>query len=163
VPVLAFLGQALLLRLYGTHAIGEGILRVGLILTFLALFGFIAANLRHTGIRIMALGVMLNFAVIVANGGLMPVSPETMARVSSLQPDSDVLIGDPVPNSKDALIERHDTALWWLSDVLALPGDLPWSRIAFSVGDIFIALGLAFLVLSTLIRVHRTARKGGPA
>ena len=143
VPIIAVAVQVLLIRLHAA-AVPEVYLRAGMILSFLALLAFAGLNLRLTGIRIIAIGVLLNFAVIAANGGLMPVSPETADRVSAGGQIQEVSLGSPVPNSKDILLEREDTRLWWLSDTLTLPR----AGIAFSVGDVVILLGLAYLGVS---------------
>ena len=143
IPILAVAVQVLLIRLHG-EGVPEGYLRAGMILSFLALLAFVSLNLRFTGIRIIAIGVLLNFAVIAANAGLMPLSPETAERVSAGAQIEEVSLGSPVPNSKDVLLEKEDTRLWWLSDTLTLPG----AGVAFSVGDVLILLGLAYLGMS---------------
>ena len=153
IPIIAVAVQVLLIRLHAAAAVPEVYLRAGMILSFLALLAFAGLNLRLTGIRIIAIGVLLNFAVIAANGGLMPVSPETADRVSAGGQTEEVSLGSPVPNSKDVLLEREDTRLWWLSDTLTLPR----AGIAFSVGDVFILLGLAYLAMSV---VAHALRKG---
>jgi len=147
------LAQSALVRLYGADLIPEGLLRAGLVLTYLALLGFIGRNFRLPGIRIIAVGVILNFAVIVANGGLMPVSPETLAQVSPPEHAADVAVGNPVPYSKDVLLERHNTRLWWLSDAFTLPAFASSHSTAFSVGDVLIMIGLLYLLISAVTRV----------
>ena len=125
----------------------ESALKAGLVLTYLTLFGFIAVNMRLPWLRIIALGVALNFVVIVANGGLMPVSPETLSEIAP-EYSATVLDGNPVPNSKDILLEKRETALWWLSDIFTLPRFLSSWKIAFSAGDVVIIMGLLYLVIS---------------
>lgn len=131
----------------------DGLLKVGIPATYLALFLFIYRNLRLRGVKLIAVGVMLNFAVILANGGLMPLAPETLDQISPTYYREAVSVGDPVPASKDILLPRHDTALWWLSDVFTLPGPVSSWRIAFSVGDIFIVVGLLYALTFLTVKL----------
>ena len=111
-PIVALVSQMLLIRFHDSGSIPVGYLKTGLILTYLILFIAILFNLRLTGIRLMAVGVVLNFIVIAANGGLMPLSPEAVERVAPAEYASNLVVGQPVPNSKDILIEKDNTVLW---------------------------------------------------
>jgi hypothetical protein len=87
---------------------------------------FLAANWRVPGIPLAALGVALNLLVIAANGGVMPASP-LPADAPGFQ--SSAAVADP--------------RLAFLGDVFALPASWPLSNV-FSVGDMLIAVGLAW-------------------
>ena len=114
--------------------------RVLFILSYLILFLFVAANWRRLGIAVIGAGLLLNFLAIAANGGLMPISPETMVRAGLADRLAGLEPGDPVPFSKDILLGGDDTRLRALSDILVL--DNPADIRAFSVGDTVIAAGL---------------------
>ena len=162
-PMIALFGQWALVRLHGAELIPLEVLGAGLILSYLALFVFIAKNFRLLGIRILAIGVVMNFAVMAANGGFMPLSPDALNEIASPEYSSTLEVGQAVPASKDILLEKSDTALWWLSDVAAFPRVLGSMGIAFSPGDVLIALGMMILMLSVLRQVVFDAGGGALA
>lgn len=97
-------------------------------------------NRRQNAFWVLGTGLLLNLLVIVLNGGLMPTSPETLAK---LRQDSSVApwpIGSRVGGSKDVLLPTAKMRLPWLSDRFLLPAWFPFQA-AFSLGDILIALG----------------------
>jgi hypothetical protein len=111
----------------------------------LLLLAFVWRNRQIRGIRIVGVGVICNFVVVVANGGFMPISPETLVQIN---PDSALAhwpSGYHYGYSKDLILLREETRLWALSDVLALPPPFPWPA-ALSLGDLLIALGIVVLL-----------------
>jgi Family of unknown function (DUF5317) len=113
----------------------------------LLLFAFVAANFRRTGIAIIGAGLLLNFIVIAANGGLMPVTEETLLKTGSLPHDAEV--GEWVPQSKDVLLDREDVRLYFLSDRLVIEALDPVR--AFSIGDVVIVIGLIMTMAELLL------------
>ena len=109
-----------------------------LLLSNLAVTTFLLANIRTPGIFLAALGLVLNVTVIAANGA-MPVSTGA-AETSG--------ISAPPASSSSFKHERldDDTKLPWLADVIPVPR----LREILSIGDIFLALGLAHLVLAAM-------------
>jgi len=113
-----------------------------LVLSYVLLLWALSWNFHHWSIRILLLGTVLNFAAIVANGGLMPVSPA--ARLQAGMP----AIGQPgfgkvLPEGTGVLLPLDQTNLWFLSDIIpiSLVGGV------FSPGDVLIGVGLfAFFV-----------------
>jgi Family of unknown function (DUF5317) len=93
---------------------------------------FLAANWRVPGILLTALGAALNLLAITANGGVMPASPAALARAG--------LADDPGFQNSTVLA---DPRLAFLGDVFAVPASWPLSNV-FSVGDVLIAVGLAW-------------------
>lgn len=126
--------------------------RVGLLVSYLLLLAFILINRRHPGILILGMGLLMNLAAILANGGLMPVTGETVTRagleewIAGLQP------GDAVPQTMIVLLDRSQTHLWFLSDVLSLHS--PFQKV-FSVGDIFVAVGILLVLVQLVLRATR--------
>ncbi|MFQ5472489.1 MAG: DUF5317 family protein [Dehalococcoidia bacterium] len=130
--------------------------RVLLLLSYIVLIGFVTVNLRRIGISIMGIGLLLNFLAIAANGGLMPVTPETLAQGGF--PDH-VSVGEWVPGSKDVLLLREDVRLWSLGDRFVLD-EFP-RTLAYSLGDVIILAGLVIFLGEMLL--PRISRAKAPA
>ena len=116
-----------------------------LVVTSGSLFGFLVVNAHLSGSRLLLAGAALNAAVMLANGGFMPVTPQALARAGHT--DYVFTQGEEqfVRRSKDIVLEKEDTRLWLLSDVFGIPAPLPFSS-NFSPGDLLIGLGAAWLV-----------------
>lgn len=115
------------------------------------LLGFIAANLHYRALGLVAVGTVMNLAVIAANGGYMPVRPSDMARIGYADIASQLQAGS-VYQKSGPLNER--TSLPWLADVLYLrlpfgPGHM------MSAGDVLINLGTFVLIQELLVSRRR--------
>lgn len=132
--------------------------RVLMIASYILLVAFAVANVRRPGLLIVGIGLLLNFLPVVSNGGLMPITPQTLERTGAVP--QGVSPGDWVPDSKDVLLERNDTRLWFLSDRIVVQ-DLPGFR-AFSIGDVVIALGLVVTVGDLFFPRFGPAHRGKP-
>lgn len=118
---------------------------VVLVASQMILLVFIWLNRDRMGMKILGLGLILNLLVIGLNGGLMPMSPET---VTALSPDvslSSLQIGSRLGWGKNILLPTANTHLAWLSDAILLPEWFP-SRWALSLGDLVIVLGVFWLL-----------------
>jgi hypothetical protein len=104
---------------------------------------FVWYNRRRAGFWLLGVGLLLNLAVIVANGGLMPISPETWASLHGNQVEAP--INSHVFGSKSIVMPVEETRLEWLGDRFIVPDQLP-IKIAFSLGDVFLVIG-AFWML----------------
>lgn len=108
-------------------------------LSYIMLFIFLWKQRQLPGIYLLGLGFFLNFLVIMVNGGAMPctligLDPEYIAYLQSSSSVSYIPI-------------TEFTKLPWLADVMILP----WPKAkAFSVGDVFISLGVFWLVYKTM-------------
>ena len=142
--LLAFAVQFVVTDLRG---ISQDLREFILVGSYLLALVFIAANITRPGIVLIGAGLLLNFAAILANGGLMPTTPATMADAGYDLP-AHVGPGDWIPKTKDVLLAREDVNLWFLGDRLVVQ-DLPRFR-AFSIGDVVIAAGL-FVTLCDLL------------
>jgi hypothetical protein len=135
--------------------VGLGGLRVWLLAgSHLLLIAVVALNLRMPGLWLIAVGLGLNLAVMLANGGYMPVTPEVLARagLAHLAPGG---VGSHVLGAKDILLTKATTRLWVLSDIMAIPRVLRL-RCAFSIGDLLLSLG-AFVLFQQTMRRPRAA------
>lgn len=130
-----------LLRAAARHSHDLVVEQVLFLLSHLLLLVFVWRNWHLPGIRILGLGVICNLAVIVANGGLMPVTPETLAQINPDSAPEQWLLGTHYSYSKDFILAKEATRLWVLSDILVLPPPFPLPT-AFSVGDLVIAAGI---------------------
>lgn len=88
-------------------------------------------NRQLPGIRWIAIGLFLNFLVILLNGGFMPIS-NTARQFAGLPP----VLG----RDMNVLPMSDATLLPFLGDILPLPAFVPFANV-FSIGDILIAIG----------------------
>jgi hypothetical protein len=119
---------------------------------------FIWYNRHLQGFWLLGLGLLLNLAVIAANGGLMPISPETVTTVFSTTVDgkqTGELDYSYDFGSKNIVLPVEETRLEWLADRFTVPERLP-IQFAFSWGDVFLAAG-AFWALWAGGAVRRQA------
>jgi hypothetical protein len=108
------------------------------IASYVVLLGFAAVNLRVRALVPVLLGLAANAVAILANHGLMPVSPGA-ARTIGISPGvhDNVFVGDG--------------RLGFLGDVFALPSEFPLANV-FSVGDILIGIGMMLFVVLVSIQ-----------
>ena len=104
-------------------------------------------NRGMPGMRLLATGLFLNFLVIALNGGMMPLSPQNAQKLILPGAEVELQLGQRVGYGKDVLLEIENTRVWFLSDIFTLPSWIGY-RLAFSFGDILIALGAFWLFWS---------------
>ena len=75
----------------------------------------------------------------------MPMSPTTLNKLVSLERAATWQIGERLGRTKDRLLAEEETRFALLSDRMTLPKWMGYA-VAYSVGDLIIALG-AFLLL----------------
>jgi hypothetical protein len=90
-------------------------------------------------------GLVMNMAVMLSNGGFMPINPDTAERIIGTERIVSFELGSRI-GYKDILLPDTETRLEWLADRFLPPVWLPY-QVAFSLGDVFIALG-AFGILA---------------
>ena len=137
----------------------EWLVAASLLISQLLFLIFAWLNRRLPGMPVLIFGVALNLAVMAANSGFMPISPQTASALIS----EDVL--DVQPGSrfgpKDILLLPEHTRFEWLADRFLPPAWFPY-QVAFSLGDIFIAIGafwmLAYPSALSNIEVHQHER-----
>jgi hypothetical protein len=143
--LVAFLPQFIVVYLPITRRLFPDWLVVGLLLASqIMLLAFVWLNRRMMGMSIMLCGVALNILVMATNGGFMPISPQTASRLESQDRLRDVETGSRF-GTKDILLRPEDTRFEWLADRFLPPSWFPY-QVAFSLGDVFIALGAFWLL-----------------
>ncbi len=104
--------------------------------TLLFLLVVILLNRRSPAIVLMGVGIFLNFLVIAANGGKMPVSAEGLARAGMEEYVAILQSGTVLTHQ---LVDEQ-TRLAFLADIFAVPEPYPFPRV-FSVGDALLGVG----------------------
>lgn len=130
----------------------EGAAFAAVVVSYAALIAFAAANLRVAGMPVVLLGLTLNLAVILPNGG-MPVQAEAVAK-AGIAPRAEAA-------ALDYGAKRHlatpDDRLTFLGDVVPVRP----LREVLSFGDLVLAAGVAGVAFR-LLR-PRAVRAGAPA
>ncbi len=130
-----------LIAIYGDLGSDDLFRRILFIASYLLLVVFVFANVRRPSVALFGAGVLLNFLPIVANGGLMPITPETLQKTGDVPEDA--RIGEWVRDTKDVLLERDEVHPYYFSG--RLTSDLSPFR-AFSLGDLVLVGGAVFLL-----------------
>lgn len=100
-------------------------------------------NWRTPGMALVAVGAGSNLLAIVANGGVMPASPEAVES-----------LGQEASAGFSNSVVMTDPALRPLTDIFALPAWLPGANV-FSIGDVLLGVGIA-TVIALGMRRHGT-------
>jgi hypothetical protein len=114
------------------------------ILSFILLIIGVAFNIARWPMIPILAGVTLNFAVVLANKGFMPVSEECLIRAGY----------DMSKITSTALDMNHvlmtaQTRLPFLADIVAIPKPYPLPQII-SIGDILLCAGLFLFILKAM-------------
>jgi MFS transporter, DHA3 family, macrolide efflux protein len=161
---LLFLG--LILRYATQFAIENGnniadAVRLPLFATgFLLLLIGLWANREHPGIALAFVGILLNAVAIVTNGGYMPVwQPSILAAglpPTELGSAFHLIVGTATSGgiTGDFLAQAGP-----LGDIIPIP--IPFIRNVASIGDLFLASGLAFFLFATVVRDRAELSRGG--
>jgi hypothetical protein len=129
-------------------ALSVDLARIGIVVSYLLLLAFVISNLRHLAVLLLGLGLAMNFVVILANGGFMPITVETVVRSGYPERIAGIQLGETVPFSLNVLLEQSATDLWLLSDIFSVRSPLVH---AFSIGDIIIATAVVLLLVQVIL------------
>jgi hypothetical protein len=151
----AFLPQFVIIYLPITRRLFPDWLAASFLLASqITLLVFVWLNRRILGMLILLCGASLNLFVMTANRGFMPISQQTASRLISEDILRDIESGSRF-GVKDILLRPEDTRFEWLADRFLLPVWVPY-QVAFSLGDVFIALGAFWLFAKPLSSIQFT-------
>jgi Family of unknown function (DUF5317) len=119
---------------------------------------WVALNWRIPGMPLIALGLLMNFAAIAANGGHMPVSRDNMQYSGKI-----VNFADGATISNNSVLASPDQVrLWILTDIIPLPKEFPLANV-FSIGDVLLVVGIGLLCYRTVRRTPEPASTNAPS
>ncbi len=151
---LAFLMQAYLIFFPADRAGGLLSARSLLLMaSHILLLAVVWRNRHLGGVKLIGLGLLLNFLVMVVNGGFMPITPEALVQIGYDGNASQLETGYIVGRTKNVVVEPGEAALWFLSDLMVIPRPFPIPT-ALSVGDLLIVAGVFFFLRETMF-LHR--------
>lgn len=122
----------------------DNLVSILLVSSLIILLIFSIFNIRKPSFWPILAGFLLNFLVIVLNGGFMPISLDTVNKITG-GIGSTWIIGQRFGYSKDIILAPEMTKLAFLSDRFTLTNLFGYS-VAFSLGDILIAAGVIWLL-----------------
>ena len=106
-------------------------------------------NVKLAGLPIAAVGSFLNLAAILANGGAMPADAAALRTA-----------GFDGPGEHTNSVVLAEPALRPLTDIFAVPAGVPLANV-FSVGDVLIAVGVAWAIAAAMRRPAHAAEAAG--
>ena len=112
-------------------------------ISYSLLFVGIYFNTSKLSFKLIMLGTLLNFIVIMLNGGQMPVSSEALIKAGIPEQINDNVITHA--------IMAKDTVLKFLGDVFILPKPYPRPKV-FSAGDVFMAVGVFIYIQEIMVK-----------
>jgi len=116
--------------------------------SLLLLLLVVGLNLSLGGMKVLSLGLALNFLVITANGGYMPVPLDNLVKAGMLHQAEMLQARGHFSNLTTLTTE---TRLPFLADIFVIPSYLPFRNV-FSLGDVLIGIGAFVLVLRAMQR-----------
>lgn len=155
------LGLALALRitavqLRGNDLVDGNVASMAFIGVYFLLFAWLWGNWRVPGLQVAAVGIGMNAVAIMLNGGAMPIwagAFETAGfSIGQLanDPFHELLTTDSIAT----FISRGGL----FGDVVPIP--IPLIRDVVSIGDVLLALGIVWAIVSAMTRIDVPARAG---
>ena len=115
------------------------------------------ANRDYPGLSVAFVGVLSNTAVIVINGGYMPIYEPSLIAAGFTAADVSSAIHVILPAGLDAAFLLR---LGPLGDVIPIP--VPIIQNVISIGDVFLSAGLAFFLFASVVRSPERQLDEGP-
>ncbi|HEX8991356.1 MAG TPA: DUF5317 domain-containing protein [Anaerolineales bacterium] len=125
---------------------------VSIFASLIVFLAFVWENRRLPGMLFLLAGLLLNLSVMAANRGWMPISSDVASRLIGGDVSRYVALGERF-GPKDILLSPQDMHLGFLADRFLLPAWSPY-QVAFSAGDILIAIGVFWLLARPPVKVN---------
>jgi hypothetical protein len=106
---------------------------------------WVALNWQVSGMALMALGLLSNFAAIAANGGYMPVSATSASFAGTLARYQE----EGGTRQNNSVMSNNGVHLWLLTDILPVPRQVPFATVL-SIGDLVLTAGAGVLCYRTV-------------
>lgn len=118
------------------------------LLTYLLMIVGVILNIKKNFMKFILIGLVLNFIVIFANGGKMPVSFKNVKGYENST--EDILDKSDIKHA----LATENTKFIYLADVIVLPKPYPLARII-SIGDIFLTIGVFLFFQESMVKKRR--------
>ncbi len=119
------------------------------LVAYAAISVFIYKNLHIAGMKFILLGTIMNFLVILVNGGYMPVDPQLGLKYGFTQSLAALEHGRIFAHE----VVHDQTSLILLSDIIMIPPPWPFPK-TISIGDVLIDIGAIFLIFKAMKSGH---------
>lgn len=116
-------------------------------LSYIIIFTGLVLNFNKRSMILIFIGALLNYIVIVTNGGQMPVSASGLSLLG-MEPYLEMLKNNSVITHT---LITDNTNLLFLGDIIPTPKFYPFSKII-SIGDVFIGIGIFVLIQNGMLR-----------
>ncbi|MFZ5969233.1 MAG: DUF5317 domain-containing protein [Bacillota bacterium] len=113
---------------------------------YILLFITILSNIRSRGFLLICIGVFLNFVVIAANGGKMPVAIPAVEGNLYQQTIEMLKAGKDFTHT----LMEEPTRFKFLGDIIHIPKPYPMPK-SLSIGDIFMMVGVFLFIQSKML------------
>ncbi|PKM95120.1 MAG: hypothetical protein CVU84_07300 [Firmicutes bacterium HGW-Firmicutes-1] len=127
------------------RVIDENIFWIHLICYSLLIFVLIL-NRNQKGFVLLLIGTILNFSVIMVNGGRMPVEIGSVEHLMSAETVEALKLGKDLTHT----VLNESTRLRFLADVIHLPKPYPFPK-SLSIGDLFLIGGVFRLIQASMV------------
>lgn len=141
--IIGFLGYLIIsvMAFFGNEFVVDNLLYLN-IGVFLLLFIVLFFNLQYRSVWLILFGSLANFTAIVLNDGRMPLDPEALQQAGMVSMETSLHAGTLHNYINIEAVEGFSANL---GKFLATPDIYPFSQVL-SPGDVFIALGIFFLI-----------------
>jgi len=120
------------------------------LISYLFILATLLINIKLHSIKLILAGTLMNIMVIFSNSSFMPVSKQAILSINPSKVITSVQL-----DYKHILIDSK-TNLTLFADIIAVPSWYPVKQV-FSIGDIFIALGV-FVLIQKIFCINKSSR-----